>query len=89
MVVESLTQRPERILDIEEIGDEAARRIDRAFKPQFDAIGMTVQPVATVLLADIRQPVRRLEMKRLRDFHGIPISLWVWMLRRQRGWARQ
>ncbi len=83
-MVEPFEQRPEGGLNVEEIDDEAASRIDRAIKIHLDAIGMAVQPTAAVHFADMRQHVRRLEMKRLGNLHGgvfmaksygIPMSL--------------
>ena len=47
-MVEPLKQRFECGLDLEEIGDKARAGIDGALKPQFDAIGMPVQPAAAV-----------------------------------------
>ena len=45
-MVEPFEQRFEGGLDREEIGDKPGGGIDRALKPQFHAIGMTVQPAA-------------------------------------------
>ena len=53
-MVELAEQRFDGGLDREEISYKASGGIDRAFKPQFHAIGMPVQPAAAVPFGNIR-----------------------------------
>jgi hypothetical protein len=77
MVVESFSQGAERCLDIEEVDNEARARINRPFHSNLNPIGVTVHAMALVLSGDVWQAMRSLESEGLRDFHRIPIALWV------------
>ena len=69
IMVEPVQQGFEGGLDREEIRDKTGARIDSSFKPQFHAIGMSMQPAAAMLLGNIRQKVSRLETEGLRNLH--------------------
>jgi hypothetical protein len=89
MVVEPLQHRPEGGLDVEEIDDKPGLWVSRSFELQLHTIGVPVHAMALVRLGHSRQPVCGLEGEGLSDFHGIPMSLWVWSPRRQWGFFWQ
>ncbi len=67
-------QRRESRLDIEEIDHEPRHGIDRAFEPQFDAVGMAVHAPAAMRGRHVRQHMRRFEGECLCDFHSVLAS---------------
>jgi hypothetical protein len=85
MMIELLKQRRKGRFDIEKVGNETGVRIDRSNQPQFDAIGMSVHPMAAMRRRHVGETVRRLEGEGLSDLHGMPNTLCVCRLSCQRG----
>src|SRR6185312_13453577 len=91
VMIETVAQCRDALLDLAEIDEPAARRVGRAGERHFDAKGMAVQAPVGMPFRRRRQEMRGIETEFLGDFdaHGMPMNLWVWRLRRQRGCARQ
>ena len=93
-VVQRRAQRCARRLELRKFDDEPGVRVRRAAHGDLDLERVPMQPAVRVSLRKRIEAVRRIEAEGKRQFdggrgHGIPSSLWVCRLNRQRGCAMQ